>query len=546
MNEHSDTLEVKTASEAIAPVSPISPFSVDEIALCTRVLEAIIQDPLVLSPITREARGRLFAAAGRAAHPTRTEVNRRIKALRREKRKGELRLDRAVRANTEIRTARLESVFVPPAALLDFDGQSSVDDSPSAGELQNPRACYVCKDEFKKLHFFYDSMCPKCAHFNYAKRFQTARLDGRVALITGARLKIGYQAALMMLRAGARVIVSTRFPQDAAMRYAREPDFKDWGARLKVHGLDLRHSPSVELFTRYLLATEERLDILINNAAQTVRRPPGFYAHLLEIENRRLEELPEAVRPILADHYACRHALGAEIGAQTNQPLAAGDSAWLSEWHLGAKNQSALGLTASAELSQIPYRCDEISALGPSELFPVGRLDADLQQVDLRKVNSWRMKLADVPTAEMLEVQLVNSVAPFILCSKLKPLMLKHPTGQKHVVNVSAMEGKFARHTKTDKHPHTNMAKAALNMLTLTSARDYAEHGIFMNAVDTGWVTDEDPAQISARKQEEHDFQPPLDIVDGAARVCDPFFAGLLTGQHSWGNFLKDYFPTEW
>jgi NAD(P)-dependent dehydrogenase (short-subunit alcohol dehydrogenase family) len=161
-------------------------------------------------------------------------------------------------------------------------------------------------------------------------------------------------------------------------------------------------------------------------------------------------------------------------------------------------------------------------------------------------MNSWRMTLADVPTAELLEVQLVNSIAPFILCSKLKPLMMRDRTNEKHVVNVSAMEGKFARHTKTDKHPHTNMAKAALNMMTLTSARDYVKHGIFMNAVDTGWVTDEDPAEISARKKEEHDFQPPLDIVDGAARVMDPIFSGLLTGNHSWGNFLKDYVPTEW
>jgi NAD(P)-dependent dehydrogenase (short-subunit alcohol dehydrogenase family) len=161
-------------------------------------------------------------------------------------------------------------------------------------------------------------------------------------------------------------------------------------------------------------------------------------------------------------------------------------------------------------------------------------------------MNSWRMQLADVPTAEMLEVQLVNSVAPFILCSKLKPLMLRTPGRDKHIVNVSAMEGKFSRHTKTDKHPHTNMAKAALNMMTLTSARDYVLDGIHMNAVDTGWVTDEDPAQLSARKQEEHDFQPPLDIVDGAARVMDPVFAGLNSGKHSWGNFLKDYKPTEW
>ena len=325
----------------------------------------------------------------------------------------------------------------------------------------------------------------------------------------------------MMLRAGARVIVTTRFPQDAALRYAREPDFKEWGGRLQVYGLDLRHSPSVEIFTRLMEQRLDRLDILINNAAQTVRRPPGFYAHLMETESRPLGELPGEVRPLLAHHEECKRQLEGTPGTQ-----------WLSEWHAG-QAVPALGLTASAALSQIPYICPEGSAdpIVASELFPQGRLDADLQQVDFRKMNSWRMTLADVPTAEMLEVQLVNSVAPFILCSKLKPLMVRDRTDEKHIVNVSAMEGQFNRHTKTDKHPHTNMAKAALNMMTLTSARDYAKSGIFMNAVDTGWVTDEDPAALSVRKQEEHDFQPPLDIVDGAARIVDPVFSGIPHGQ---------------
>jgi len=156
------------------------------------------------------------------------------------------------------------------------------------------------------------------------------------------------------------------------------------------------------------------------------------------------------------------------------------------------------------------------------------------------------MELADVPTPELLEVNLVNAVAPFILCSKLKPLMMRDPSGDRHIVNVSAMEGIFSRHTKTDKHPHTNMAKAALNMMTLTSAPDYAKSGIFMNAVDTGWVTDEDAILLSLRKQRDHDFQPPLDIVDGAARICDPFFSGLNTGVHVYGKFLKDYRPAPW
>jgi NAD(P)-dependent dehydrogenase (short-subunit alcohol dehydrogenase family) len=186
---------------------------------------------------------------------------------------------------------------------------------------------------------------------------------------------------------------------------------------------------------------------------------------------------------------------------------------------------------------------DKISG---KEIFPAGQYDADLQQVDLRAMNTWRMTLAEVPTPELLEVLLINAVAPFVLASKLKPLLTRDHTGEKHVVNVSAMEGIFSRGTKTDKHPHTNMAKAALNMLTLTSAPDYAVDGIWMNAVDTGWVTDEDPLTHSLRKQAVHDFEPPLDVVDGAARILDPLFDGLRTGKHAYGKFFKDYKVSTW
>jgi len=504
----------------------------DEIQKCISTLENLVEDSAQLTQLSKEQKIAILTLAGQLSRPDREEIKKRQKDVKINRRQKITNKERKARAATGIRRARTGKVYIAPDQLTSAGRNSSEKDRV----LNSPRNCYICKAEYIHLHFFYDAMCPKCAEFNYMKRFQTASLKNQTALITGSRLKIGFQASLMMLRAGARVIATTRFPVDSALRYSTEKDFADWGNRLQIYGLDLRHTPSVELFCRYINQTYDRLDILINNAAQTIRRPPGFYAHLMENENKLYEDLSSDARSILGYHRNCLEHI-----ASIKTPGKYKDLEVSVSWD---DKLPGIGLRASAQLSQIPYSYDH--TLNAEQVFPEGEVDADLQQVDLRETNSWRLLLGEIETAEMLELQLVNSIAPFVLCNRLIPVMKRDNTGQKHIVNVTAMEGKFLRFKKDSRHPHTNMAKAALNMLTHTSAADLAKDGIFINAVDTGWVTDEDPVNLARFKEEAHDFQPPLDIVDGAARVCDPIFDGILSGEHWSGKFLKDYFPIDW
>jgi len=507
-------------------------FNTNEIENCISVLEKLLENSDQLIHLPEEQRIKLMKVAGQITRPDRDEIKKRNKGVKLAKRQEITEINRKTRAASSIRSARTARVFEAPSQI------SIPESAATKGKhfLTSERNCYVCKKKYTEIHHFYDSMCTECGDLNYAKRFQTCDMTGQVALITGSRLKIGYHATLMMLRSGATVIATTRFPADSAIRYAKEKDFSVWSHRLHIYGLDLRHIPSVELFATYIENKYERLDILINNAAQTVRRPSTYYAHLMANEILPYNKQSADVQLLLQHHHQCI----AEIesfngsGTDTNKPGTV-------RWNV---QTPGIGIKSSAQLSQIPYRFDNSNEA--AELFPEGKLDVDLQQVDLRKTNSWRLKLGQIEPVEMMEVQLVNSIAPFVLCNRLTALMRKDYTGNKHIVNVSAMEGKFHTFTKIDRHPHTNMAKAALNMLTHTSASDLAKDGIFMNAVDTGWVTDEDPAEISRHKQELHDFQPPLDIVDGAARVCDPFIDGINTGKHWSGQFLKDYFPISW
>jgi NAD(P)-dependent dehydrogenase (short-subunit alcohol dehydrogenase family) len=381
--------------------------------------------------------------------------------------------------------------------------------SGTVGLLQRARSCYICKTRYREVDAFYHQLCPTCAAANWARRDNRVDLAGRRALLTGGRAKIGMYIALRLLRDGAHLTITTRFPHDAVRRFTGMPDSVDWLDRLHVVGIDLR-DPHQVMDLADAVAAQGPLDVLINNAAQTVRRSQQSYAQLVAAEHSA--EAIESTVP-MTDLRSPSAEIEGAIGRK-----------------LTPEAVTALALTSgSASLSRI----EQDLAIDAGGLVP-----------DLDPANSWSRRVHEIDPIELLEVQLCNSVAPFILVSRLRPALAASQHRRKYVVNVSAMEGQFSRRYKGAGHPHTNMAKAALNMLTRTSAEDMYAEGILMTAVDTGWITDERPHPTKARLHEEG-FHAPLDLVDGAARVYDPIVQGEQ-GRDLYGCFLKDFEPAAW
>ncbi len=388
--------------------------------------------------------------------------------------------------------------------------------SGSAGTLVQPRACYVCKRRYVELDAFYHQLCPPCAARNRARRDARTDLRGRRALLTGGRAKIGMYIALRLLRDGAQTTITTRFPRDAARRFAAMSDSERWLQRLRIVGIDLR-DPAQVLALADEVAAEGPLDILVNNACQTVRRSPEGYALLARAEAAPLP--PGRLPPIRT--FGPHHANGLP---------APGDAEHRPHWTPTPAALSALALSAG---SASPERIADGRAIDAGGLVP-----------DLDAVNSWSRHLHEVDPVELLEVQLCNQTAPFILVSRLRAALAASSARRTYVVNVSAIEGQFNRGYKGPGHPHTNMAKAALNMLTRTSAHELLSDGILMTSVDTGWITDERPHPTKMRLAGAG-FHAPLDLVDGAARVYDPIVRGEA-GEDLHGCFLKDYEPAPW
>ena len=398
---------------------------------------------------------------------------------------------------------------------------SSSTTAPTAGTLLKPRACYICKQPYTVVDAFYHQLCPTCAAMSHAKRNARTDLTGKRALLTGGRAKIGMYIALRLLRDGAHTTITTRFPRDAVRRFSSLPDAPEWIDRLKVVGIDLR-DPAQVLGLAEDVAAAGPLDILINNATQTVRRSPGAYQPLVDAE---LAPLPDGPLPQLVTfgHTNDRHpqALERSVTAHPILAAAAARADELTEQAMAAGSSSLERLAAG-------------TAIDAGGLIP-----------DLDHTNSWVQSVDEVDPLEMLEVQLANTTAPFLLISKLRPALAASSARRTYVVNVSAMEGVFNRGYKGPGHPHTNMAKAAVNMLTRTSARELFETDrILMTSVDTGWITDERPHPTKVRLAEEG-FHAPLDLVDGAARVYDPIVRGEA-GEDLFGVFLKDYSPGAW
>ncbi|PQA96695.1 oxidoreductase [Chryseobacterium shigense] len=455
------------------------PFSTEEWEACLKVLEALQTDPL--------------------NNPDNQRFKTLISSIRKKARKNiQKNLDDYLTSSKNNEDSDLEilkkSVIVQQA-LENRTLYSHTEEETSFSTIQKPQLCYCCHQPYHDIHFFYHKLCPTCADENYKNRSLTYDLSGQTVIITGGRVKIGYAATLQFLRSGAKVIATSRFPALGFEQFRKEKDYEQWKDRLFLYGLDLRNIRSVHEFTEYCYQNFESIEILVNNAAQTIKYPADYY-----------------------------------------QPLLAKEQLLLSSY---AENRNLIG-------NGTPISNDKSEFLPLShENFDVAPANRFGQPKDLRDKNSWNSLMDEIGTEELLEVNLINHISPYLLISALKPLMKKSHSERRHIINVTSTEGQFSYKSKNEFHPHTNMTKAALNMLTKTSAPDFVKDNIFMNAVDVGWIST-GAAESKREKLFEKTRIPPLDSVDGAMRIFHPIMQINKGDLNLYGKLLKNYKETGW
>ena len=397
------------------------------------------------------------------------------------------------------------------------------------------RNCYICKEKLglENIHAFYGNLCKKC---------RTMKLDfsGRIAIVTGGRVKIGYYIATKLLSYGAKVLITSRFPKDTLFKYQQDPEYEKWKNNLIIYPIDFRIFESTIKFVKFINENFPHVDILVNNAAQTIRRTASYYKYLLPTETKELN--PDDEKKVIKNDY---------INLQ--KQLTEGDK------NKNTKKQIETSLISLVNNKNPEYKeilplsviASQIRIMEEKEQPHVTVMGGDGQPYDFSQgKNSWNFEFDEIPFQEFTEVQVINTWTPYYLCVKLKPLMLQSPYQDKYIVNVTSVEGIF-NHFKRSSHVHTNMAKAALNMFTRTCGTYLKDMGIYMTCVDTGWVSPMNEMNSlldkNKKKSYENEFvNVPLDELDGAMRVLHPIIEGIKNKNYLYGILLKDYIKSPW
>ena len=399
--------------------------------------------------------------------------------------------------------------------------------------------CYICKKRLflDDIHNFYGNLCKKCGDFNYSFRIMKIDMTGRIAIVTGGRVKIGYYISTKLLSYGCKVLITSRFPKDALLKYQQDPEYEKWKNNLLIYPIDFRLFKSVVKFINYLNDNFTHIDILINNAAQTLRKTTSYYKNLLPIEMKQLKQEDE--NKIIKVDYVSQnpYQLDEELKLKNN------------------KNEIKTALTYKQneynEFLPLSVIASQIKIMEEKNQPIINVLGNDGQPYDFSDgKNSWNLEFDEIPFQEFTEVQMINAWVPYYLCVKLKPLILKSPFPDKYIVNVTAVEGIF-NHFKKTTHVHTNMAKASLNMFTRTCGKYLKKDGIYMTCVDTGWVSPMNEINkimnVDTKDNFEQEFTNiPLDELDGAMRVLHPIIEGIKNKNYLYGILLKDYKKSDW